>query len=56
MAIADLAERLAFVDRGQRWVIRKLEAFLPGCEDEVLRHELGEMLRIHHENSEAAAG
>lgn len=55
MAISDLNERLAFVERGQRWVIRKLEAFLPTCEDAVLQHELGEMLRIHHENSEAAS-
>ena len=38
--IESLEERLAFVDRGQQWVIRKLREFLPGCEDPLIRREL----------------
>ena len=29
MAISDVAERLAFLNRGQGWVVRKLEGLLP---------------------------
>ncbi|THG81666.1 ferritin-like domain-containing protein [Pseudomonas sp. A-1] len=54
MAIESLEERLAFVDRGQQWVIRKLREFLPGCEDALIRSELERMLQIHEENSAAA--
>jgi hypothetical protein len=54
MAITSLEERLAFVDRGQQWVIRKLREFLPGCEDALIRSELERMLQIHEENSAAA--
>ena len=52
MAIADLAERLAFVERGQQWVIRKLEGFLPACTDTVLQRELAVVLQIHRDNSQ----
>jgi len=54
MAIESLDERLAFVDKGQQWVIRKLREFLPGCEDALIRHELEQMLQIHEVNSAAA--
>lgn len=53
MAIADLHERLAFIDRGQRWVIRRLQETLPVCPDPLVRTELEEVLRIHEENSAA---
>lgn len=53
MAIADLQERLAFIDRGQRWVIRKLQEALPDCVDPTVRGELETVLRIHEENSAA---
>lgn len=54
MAIADLQQRLAFIDRGQQWVIRKLREHLPQCGDPLVRGELEEVLRIHEENSAAA--
>lgn len=53
MAIGDLNERLAFIDRGQRWVIRKLQEALPDCADPTVCEELETVLRIHEENSAA---
>lgn len=55
MAIADLAERLVFVDRGQRWVIRRIQTLLPGCEHAVVRAELQAVLQTHEINSLAYA-
>lgn len=55
MAIPDMVERLAFVDRGQRWVIRRIAAELPGCEDPFIREELRIILQIHQDNSQAPA-
>ncbi len=51
MAIEDLAERLAFVDRGQRWVIRKVEELLAGELDPLVREELAAVLHTHRVNS-----
>lgn len=51
MAIPDLAERLALVDRGQKWVIRKLEALLPQLTDPRLREQLEAVLVTHQDNS-----
>lgn len=53
MAIADLGQRLPFVDKGQRWVIRRLQAYLPECRDAYVREHLEQMLRVHEINSEA---
>lgn len=53
MAIADLAERLVFVDRGQRWVVRRIQALLPGCESATVRAELQAVLQTHEVNSQA---
>ncbi len=53
MAIEDLPARLAFIDRGQRWVIRRLREALPTCDDPLLQHELQEILRLHEQNSGA---
>lgn len=59
MAIADLGERIAFLNRGQGWVVRKLRETLPRVGDNRLRTELAEMLRSHEANialaNEAAA-
>ncbi|MCL7462509.1 DUF6306 domain-containing protein [Pseudomonas sp. NW5] len=55
MAIEDLAQRLAFIDRGQRWVIRRLQEALPTCRDPLLQEELQAVLRLHEENSAASA-
>lgn len=50
MAIADLAERTRFLNRGQGWVVRKLTALLPRVRDDRLHADLGEMLRVHEAN------
>ncbi len=50
MAIPDVDDRLKFLNRGQAWVVRKLQALIPLIEDPVTRADLGTMLRAHHEN------
>src|SRR5690606_6225067 len=50
MAIADLNERLAFLNRGQAWVVRKLRPLLPRIGDEAIRNELSVMLSSHEDN------
>ncbi|GAB6386629.1 DUF6306 domain-containing protein [Stutzerimonas marianensis] len=52
MAIADLGERLALVDRGQKWVIRRLEALLEQVTHPQIRDELQAVLRTHVVNSD----
>ena len=50
MAIADLGERIAFLNRGQGWVVRKLSELLPRVRDESLRVDLQLMLESHQTN------
>ena len=50
MAIADIGERIGFLNRGQGWVVRKLREFLPRVRDDQLHAELAEMLRSHEAN------
>ncbi|HTQ33075.1 MAG TPA: DUF6306 domain-containing protein [Stellaceae bacterium] len=50
MAIADLSERLSFLNRGQGWVVRKLREMLPRVRDDGLHRDLSEMLRSHEAN------
>jgi hypothetical protein len=50
MAIADINERILFVNRGQGWVVRKLREMLPRLSDDQLHAELSEMLRSHEAN------
>ncbi|MCB1692360.1 MAG: ferritin-like domain-containing protein [Pseudomonadales bacterium] len=50
MAINDLNERLAFLNRGQRWVSRKIEEILPGLEAGELASVLVEMRETHEAN------
>ncbi|RYG36123.1 MAG: hypothetical protein EON93_05570 [Burkholderiales bacterium] len=50
MAIADPHERLVFLNRGQAWVVRKLEELLPRVRDDILHAELKEMRVSHVEN------
>lgn len=50
MAIAELGERLKFLNRGQGWVVRKLREILPRVRDDRLHADLGEMLRLHEAN------
>jgi hypothetical protein len=50
MAIVDLGERTAFLNRGQGWVVRKLREALPRIRDDALHADLAEMLRSHETN------
>lgn len=50
MAIADLGERILFLNRGQGWVVRKLRDMLTRVGDDSLRADLTEMLRSHEDN------
>jgi nitronate monooxygenase len=50
MAIPEERARLAFVNRGQDWVVRKLRETLPRIEDSRLTADLGEMLSSHEDN------
>ena len=54
MTIADPIERLVFLNRGQAWVVRKLEALLPRVRDDALHAALREMLDSHVENIDRA--
>ncbi|BAV66025.1 DUF6306 domain-containing protein [Sphingobium cloacae] len=55
MAIAEPWERLAFLNRGQAWVVRKLETLTPRVRDERLHADLKAMLESHRENIARAA-
>ena len=50
MAIPNLLERLAFLNRGQGWVVRKLKALLPTIRDETIHADLTAMLASHERN------
>jgi hypothetical protein len=56
MAIADLGERVAFLNRGQGWVVRKLREILPRVRDDRLYADLTEMLQSHEANIALANG
>ena len=45
-----LEARLSFLNRGQEWVVRKLEEIIPTLPSGGLRDDLAEMLRRHHVN------
>ncbi len=50
LAIADEKARLAFVNRGQGWVVKKLKEAIPRIEDEHLVKDLTVMLTSHEDN------
>lgn len=52
MAIPDLEQRLSFLNRGQAWVVRRLEALIPRVRDARVRTDLGVMLEAHRRNIE----
>lgn len=54
MAIADPLDRLVFLNRGQAWVVRKLEALMPRVRDDGLHRALREMLESHRINIDRA--
>lgn len=55
LAFADPVERLAFLNRGQAWVVRRLEALIPRVRDDALHADLREMLESHRANIARAA-
>jgi len=50
MAIEGLPERMAFLNRGQGWVVKKLREMLPKIRDDGLHRDLSEMLASHETN------
>src|SRR6476659_9234381 len=50
VAISDVRDRLAFLNRGQGWVVRKLQDVLRGVGDVRLYDDLKAMLRDHEAN------
>jgi hypothetical protein len=56
MAIANLAERITFLNRGQGWVVRKLREILPRVRDNRLHADFAEMLQSHETNIALANG
>jgi hypothetical protein len=54
MAISDIEARIAFVNRGQGWVVRKLAEMLPQIRDNGLQANLRAMLVAHVQNIETA--
>ena len=55
MAIPGALDRLAFLNRGQAWVVRKLEALAPRVRDDALHGDLREMLDSHRINIDRAS-
>lgn len=53
MSIVDLGERLALLNRGQAWVVRKLIALRPRVRDDALHAALTSMLASHETNIDA---
>ena len=50
LAIDGIAEQLKFLNRGQGWVVRKIEALLPTLTDQAMRDFFTEMLDTHRKN------
>jgi nitronate monooxygenase len=50
MAIEDLGARLAFLNRGQGWVVKKVRELLPLVDDAAIRQGLADMLAAHEAN------
>ncbi len=55
MALADETDRIALLNRGQAWVVRRLEAILPRIDDAEVASCLQSMLELHRLNIAAAA-
>jgi hypothetical protein len=50
LAIDGIVERLRFLNRGQGWVLRKIEALVPTLTDQTMRDFFSEMLDTHRKN------
>lgn len=55
MTIRDIAQRIELLNRGQRWVARKLREMLPRVRDDQLYSDFAEMLHSHEGNIALAA-
>ena len=55
MAIDDITARMAFLNRGQGWVVRKLKALLPTVRDDAIHADLEVMLVSHEQNIDLVA-
>jgi hypothetical protein len=55
MAINETDARLAFLNRGQDWVVRRLERLIPRLEGGRLRDDLTTMRDAHVENIQLTA-
>jgi uncharacterized protein YeaO (DUF488 family) len=56
MAIRDIPERLAFINRGQGWVVHKLKTLLPTVRDDAVHANLATMLASHEQNIDLVTG
>lgn len=52
MAIPDLEQRLSFLNRGQAWVVRRLQGLIPRVRDAQVQADLAAMLEAHTRNIE----
>ena len=50
IAISDTTERLVFINRGQSWVVKRLQSLIPRVNEENIRENLQIMLEAHQEN------
>lgn len=55
MALEEERDRIALLNRGQAWVVRRLETLLPRIGDSDVSTRLQEMLELHRQNITAAA-
>jgi nitronate monooxygenase len=56
MAIGELRERMAFLNRGQGWVAKKLREMLPKTRDDAMHADFAAMLKSHEDNIAKANG
>lgn len=54
LGIPDPIDRLKFLNRGQEWVVRKLERLMPTVRDDTLHRDLSEMMDSHRRNIQRA--
>ena len=50
IAIADVAQRVAFLNRGQIWVVKRIREMLPKIRDDAMYADFSGMLDKHEEN------
>lgn len=55
LAISDLKERIAFINRGQGWVVKRLRDMLPNVREDGMHADFTAMLVSHEENIRRAS-